>query len=211
MLGAAPPPPPPTHPHTHPIATLPFAGKINNSDTGDVACDMYHRYTEDVALMKKLSVQHYRMSIAWPRILPGGAAGPVNEEGVKYYRSEGTIGLGQGEMVSDWISGVRSHFWVFVLGASLSLVACAAMSGIREACCECGWYRTAGISWFTVRRWRSLPDKMYPNFFLVASTVSQFILHVSPMYPKHMCNVSTMSPVSQCTFHCCSHFLFYLC
>lgn len=61
-------------------------GRINNSDTGDVACDTYHRYAEDTALLKRLGIQHYRLSIAWPRILPLGMAGPVNEEGVMYYR-----------------------------------------------------------------------------------------------------------------------------
>ena len=47
-------------------------GTIKNHDTCDVACDHYHRYREDVALMKTLGVQAYRFSIAWPRILPQG-------------------------------------------------------------------------------------------------------------------------------------------
>ena len=53
----------------------------------------------------------------------------------------------------------------------------------------------------------SLPDKMYRTFFLLYPVSPNFVLHVSPMYPKHMYNVSTLCPVSQCTFHCCSHFL----
>jgi beta-glucosidase len=52
--------------------------------TGDIACDQYHLYREDVALMKELGVKAYRCSIAWPRVFPGGT-GTVNEEGIAYY------------------------------------------------------------------------------------------------------------------------------
>ena len=48
------------------------AGRIANGDTGDVACDHYHRYREDVALMKRMGTQVYRFSVAWPRVLPQG-------------------------------------------------------------------------------------------------------------------------------------------
>ena len=47
-------------------------GMVLNGDTGAVACDHYHRYPEDIALMKKLGVDAYRFSISWPRILPEG-------------------------------------------------------------------------------------------------------------------------------------------
>jgi len=60
-------------------------GKVFNNDNGDVACDSYHRYEEDVALLKKLGVKAYRFSIAWPRIFPQGT-GEVNEKGLDYYR-----------------------------------------------------------------------------------------------------------------------------
>ncbi len=59
-------------------------GTIANGDTGDVACDHYHRYAEDVALMRDLGIQAYRFSIAWPRILPQGI-GSVNELGLAFY------------------------------------------------------------------------------------------------------------------------------
>jgi beta-glucosidase len=59
-------------------------GKVANGDTGDVACDSYHRYREDIALLKNLGVKAYRMSIAWSRIYPNGR-GPVNQKGVDYY------------------------------------------------------------------------------------------------------------------------------
>ena len=45
-------------------------GKVVNGDTGDVACDHYHRYPEDIALMQRLGISAYRFSTAWPRILP---------------------------------------------------------------------------------------------------------------------------------------------
>lgn len=60
------------------------SGAIRNHDTGDVACDHYHRYREDVGLMKALGVQAYRFSVAWPRILPQGC-GSANEAGLAFY------------------------------------------------------------------------------------------------------------------------------
>jgi beta-glucosidase len=59
-------------------------GKVANGDTGDVACDHYHRYTEDVALMREIGVGAYRFSVAWPRVLPAGR-GWVNEAGLAFY------------------------------------------------------------------------------------------------------------------------------
>ncbi len=51
---------------------------------GDVACDHYHRYKQDVALMKQIGLQAYRLSVCWPRVLPEGV-GPVNEKGLAFY------------------------------------------------------------------------------------------------------------------------------
>ncbi|QIB47680.1 GH1 family beta-glucosidase [Streptomyces aureoverticillatus] len=59
-------------------------GMVAGGDTGDVACDHYHRWPEDIALMKELGVDSYRFSIAWPRVLPGGD-GPVNAAGLAFY------------------------------------------------------------------------------------------------------------------------------
>jgi beta-galactosidase len=59
-------------------------GKIMNGDTGDVACDHYHRVEEDVKLMKELGLTAYRFSIAWPRIQPDGK-GDANPEGIAFY------------------------------------------------------------------------------------------------------------------------------
>lgn len=59
-------------------------GKIANGDTPDVACDHYHRYKSDFALMRSLGVKNYRLSIAWPRIVPDGR-GAVNPKGIAFY------------------------------------------------------------------------------------------------------------------------------
>jgi beta-glucosidase len=59
-------------------------GKVKNGDTGDVATDHYHRYQEDVNIMRELGLDAYRFSIAWPRILPEGT-GAVNEAGLAFY------------------------------------------------------------------------------------------------------------------------------
>ncbi|WP_043618256.1 GH1 family beta-glucosidase [Nonomuraea candida] len=59
-------------------------GRVKDGHTGDVACDHYHRWREDVALMAGLGVNAYRFSIAWPRVLPQGA-GEVNERGLDFY------------------------------------------------------------------------------------------------------------------------------
>jgi beta-glucosidase len=60
-------------------------GNIRDGSNGDVACDQYHRYKEDVALMKQMHLKSYRFSISWARIQPEGT-GPVNQKGIDYYR-----------------------------------------------------------------------------------------------------------------------------
>jgi beta-glucosidase len=59
-------------------------GRTRDGDTGDLACDHYHRWAQDVALMAELGVDAYRFSIAWPRIQPDGA-GPPNPAGLDFY------------------------------------------------------------------------------------------------------------------------------
>jgi beta-glucosidase len=61
------------------------AGNIKNGATGDVACDSYHRYRDDIALLKQLNLKSYRYSIAWPRIQPSGR-GAANSRGLDYYK-----------------------------------------------------------------------------------------------------------------------------
>jgi len=60
-------------------------GKIKGDANGDVACDSYHRYREDIEIMRRLGMRTYRFSIAWPRVQPGGS-GPANAKGLDYYK-----------------------------------------------------------------------------------------------------------------------------
>ena len=59
-------------------------GKVANGDTGDVAADHFHRYREDVGLMRNLGLASYRFSVSWSRVIPHGV-GPVNPEGIDFY------------------------------------------------------------------------------------------------------------------------------
>ncbi len=60
-------------------------GKIYEGDTGDVACDHYHRYEEDIEIMKKIGLKTYRFSISWARIFPDGSGKP-NPKGMEFYK-----------------------------------------------------------------------------------------------------------------------------
>ena len=62
-------------------------GATEDGSTPAVACDSYHRWEQDFALLKTMGLQSYRFSIAWPRILPEGK-GPVNEKGVDHYNRQ---------------------------------------------------------------------------------------------------------------------------
>ena len=59
--------------------------RSDHGDTGDIACDQYHRLEEDLDLMSELGLQAYRFSVAWPRIQPEGS-GPANQKGLDFYR-----------------------------------------------------------------------------------------------------------------------------
>ena len=59
-------------------------GKVLGGDTGDIACDHYHRYPEDIALMRELGLPAYRFSIAWPRVQPTGSSA-INRAGLAFY------------------------------------------------------------------------------------------------------------------------------
>jgi len=71
------------------------ASNIKDGSSGDVACDHYHRWREDIALMKALKLAAYRFSIAWPRVLPEGRRS-VNERGLDFYSRlvDGLLGAG---------------------------------------------------------------------------------------------------------------------
>ena len=59
-------------------------GRTANGDTGDIACDHYHRWQDDIGVMRELGLAAYRFSIAWPRIIPEGR-GAVNQPGLDFY------------------------------------------------------------------------------------------------------------------------------
>ncbi|MBX9876918.1 MAG: beta-glucosidase [Candidatus Obscuribacterales bacterium] len=59
-------------------------GKVRDGDTGDIACDHYHRFAEDIKLMRDMGIKAYRFSISWPRVIPNGS-GPVNWVGLDFY------------------------------------------------------------------------------------------------------------------------------
>jgi beta-glucosidase len=59
-------------------------GKVYNGDTGDIACDHYHRYPDDIAIMQRLGLHAYRFSLSWPRVVPRGR-GEVNPAGLDFY------------------------------------------------------------------------------------------------------------------------------
>jgi beta-glucosidase len=72
-------------------------GNVLHGDTGDIACDHYHRLEEDLELMTSLGVRAYRFSVAWPRIQPQGS-GPANQKGLDFYRRL-VEGLGERDIV----------------------------------------------------------------------------------------------------------------
>lgn len=59
-------------------------GRILNGENADVACDFYHRFREDIAIMRRMGIKAYRFSLSWPRILPDGI-GKINEAGIAFY------------------------------------------------------------------------------------------------------------------------------
>jgi beta-glucosidase len=76
-------------------------GAILDGSNGDIACDHYHRYADDVALMKELNLGAYRFSVAWPRIQPTGR-GPINQAGLDFYRRLVDSLLGNG--IEPWLT-----------------------------------------------------------------------------------------------------------
>lgn len=76
-------------------------GATHNGDTGKVACDHYHRWGEDITLMKELGLPSYRFSVSWPRVIPGGR-GAVNQKGIDFYSRlvDGLLAKG----IDPWIT-----------------------------------------------------------------------------------------------------------
>ncbi|WP_421118036.1 glycoside hydrolase family 1 protein [Aquihabitans daechungensis] len=76
-------------------------GRVRNKDTGDTACDFYHRYAQDTDLVKELGFDAQRFSISWPRVLPEGT-GRVNEKGLDFYDRVVDDCLAKG--VAPWVT-----------------------------------------------------------------------------------------------------------
>ncbi|WFE19498.1 GH1 family beta-glucosidase [Solwaraspora sp. WMMD937] len=76
-------------------------GKVLGGDSGDVACDHYHRYREDVGLMAELGLKSYRFSVSWPRVQPDGSGG-ANQAGLDFYRRLVDELLAQG--IEPWLT-----------------------------------------------------------------------------------------------------------
>jgi beta-glucosidase len=81
------------------------SGRVARGETGDLACDHYHRMAEDVALMKELGFQAYRFSVSWSRVLPEGT-GAVNEKGLDFYErlidELGKAGIAANATLNHW-------------------------------------------------------------------------------------------------------------
>ena len=80
-------------------------GKVAGGHTGDVACDQYHRWKDDILLMKDLGMRAYRFSTAWPRVIPAGS-GPVNQAGLDFYDR-----LVDGLLAADILPYVTLFHW----------------------------------------------------------------------------------------------------
>ena len=76
-------------------------GKVLNGDTLDVACEHYTRYKEDFAMMAGMGLKHYRFSLAWPRIIPGGR-GEINGKGIAFY--DRLIDAMMAEGIEPWVT-----------------------------------------------------------------------------------------------------------
>lgn len=76
-------------------------GRVWEGCTGDIACDHYHRFREDVAVMKQIGLKAYRLSISWSRVLPGGTGKP-NEKGLAFYDALIDELLGAG--ITPWVT-----------------------------------------------------------------------------------------------------------
>ncbi len=63
-------------------------GKTHDGQTGDVACDHYNRFAEDVEIMRKMGLKYYRMSLSWSRLLPNGTLSSINQKGIDHYNRE---------------------------------------------------------------------------------------------------------------------------
>ena len=79
-----------------------YPGVIRNNDTGEVADDFYHKYPEDIKLMKQLGIKNFRMSLSWARIFPDGTKDNINQKGVDFYNNVINALLAAG--IEPWVT-----------------------------------------------------------------------------------------------------------
>jgi beta-glucosidase len=129
-------------------------GRVWEGHTGDIACDHYHRWKEDIAVMKAIGLQAYRLSVSWPRVIPAGT-GAVNARGLEFYDRlvDGLLEAG----IEPWVT---LFHWDFPY----------------ELYLRGGWLNRESVDWFTeyaevivhklsdrVSRWMTLNE---PQCFL---------------------------------------------
>ena len=101
-------------------------GNVDEGHTGDIACDHYHRFREDVRLMKELGIKAYRFSISWTRIFPKGV-GEINEAGVRFYS----------ELLDELVkNGIEPYITLFHWDYPYELH------------CKGGWLNDESVQWF---------------------------------------------------------------
>ena len=130
-------------------------GRVAHGDTGDVACDQYHRYDEDSGLIADLGASAYRLSVSWSRVIPA-AGGGVNDEGLDYYDRLVDSLLGRG--VQPWVTLYHwdMPLWAYDRGGWLSREVCTRDFGAYAAA-------VAGRLGDRVRHWFTLNE---PQVFL---------------------------------------------
>lgn len=102
-------------------------GKIHQGDTGDLACDHYHRYKQDIALMAGIGLKAYRFSVSWPRVLPSGE-GTINPKGLDFYHR--LVDELLEKNITPWVS---LFHWDFPY----------------ELYCRGGWLNRESADWFS--------------------------------------------------------------
>ena len=130
-------------------------GAVLNGDTGDIACDHYHRWQDDIKLMKGLGLKAYRLSVAWPRILPKGRE-QVNQAGLDFYNR-----LVDGLLEAEIIPFITLFHW-----------------DLPQALQEIGLCSDLfHVSWLnklqTCGRHNLLPDKIIDNICRVMPTINR--------------------------------------
>ena len=156
-------------------------GRVAGGDTLDVACDHYHRFDEDFALMARLGFRHYRLSIAWPRIFPDGTGTP-NARGLDYYRrlfaSMRTHGITPWVTMFHWdlpqaledAGGWRNRATVDAFARYADTIVRAFRDEVRH------WFTINEIPCFTVLAHTGAMDKA-PGYPLAPRELNQAIHH----------------------------------